>query len=50
MPRRSIDQAIATGVVGSTQYGLVLTTDSVAAELARMVSVAFGLPVRAGSP
>lgn len=35
MPRRSIDQAIATGVVGSTQYGLVLTTHSVAAELAR---------------
>jgi uncharacterized membrane protein len=35
MPRRSIDQAIATGVVGSTQYGLVLTTHSAASGLAR---------------
>jgi uncharacterized membrane protein len=35
MPRRSIDQAIATGLVGSTQYGLVVTTHSVASELAR---------------
>jgi hypothetical protein len=35
MPRRSIDQAIATGVVGATQYGLVVTSQSVSAELAR---------------
>jgi uncharacterized membrane protein len=35
MPRRSIDQAIATGVVGATQYGLVITTHSLAADLPR---------------
>jgi uncharacterized membrane protein len=35
MPRRNIDQAIATGVVGATQYGLVITVQSVAADLAR---------------
>lgn len=35
MPRRSIDQAIATGLVGATQYGLVVTSQSVSAALAR---------------
>ena len=35
MPRRSIDQAIVTGVVGATQYGLVVTSQSVSAGLAR---------------
>ncbi len=34
MPRRSIDQAIATGVVGATQYGLVVTSQSISASLA----------------
>ncbi len=35
MPRRSIDQAIATGVVGATQYGLVVTSQSISAAVAR---------------
>ena len=35
MPRRSIDQAIATGVVGATQYGLVVTSQSISAAIAR---------------
>lgn len=34
MPRRTIDQAIVTGVVGATQYGLVVTSQSVSAGLA----------------
>ncbi|MEP7191956.1 MAG: hypothetical protein ABI903_03735 [Actinomycetota bacterium] len=38
MPRRSIDQAIATGLVGATQYGLVVTAHSVAADLARVLA------------
>jgi uncharacterized membrane protein len=42
MPRRSIDQAIATGLVGATQYGLVVTVQSVAADLARAFSGAPG--------
>lgn len=35
MPRRSIDQAVATGVVGATQYGLVITVQTIAADVAR---------------
>jgi uncharacterized membrane protein len=38
LPRRGLDQAVATGIVGATQYGLVVTTQSIGAAAARAIA------------
>ncbi len=35
LPRRGLDQAVATGIVAATQYGLVVTSQSMYAAIAR---------------
>jgi uncharacterized membrane protein len=35
LPRRGLDQALATGIVGATEHGLVMTSQSACAALAR---------------
>src|SRR5207237_196126 len=44
LPRGGTDQAIATGIVGATQYGLVVTSQSLAAALAKAVARRRGTP------
>ncbi len=44
LPRRGLDQALATGVVAAVQHGLVMTSQSASAALARQLAHDDGTP------
>src|SRR5215467_15880444 len=44
LPRPGLDQALATGIIGATQHGLVMTSQSACAALARRFVADDGTP------
>jgi len=44
LPRAGLDQALATGIVAATQHGLVMTSQSACAALARLIAGDDGTP------
>jgi uncharacterized membrane protein len=44
LPRPGLDQALATGIIGATQHGLVMTSQSACAALARRFAADDGTP------
>src|SRR5204862_5332634 len=49
LPRPGLDQALATGIIGATEHGLVMTSQSACAALARRFVADDGTPIGPGA-